>query len=124
MNQYTMNILEFNKVIEEIKKYALTEKARQKIAVLQPSKDIDIINIWMTETTEAAAMLAVNSSVPLISMEGMEASIVKAEKEMVLTPQELSSCQNLLEGVKRVRKYMDSMQSIGPRIACLCLVHV
>ena len=117
MNQYTMNTLEFNKVIEEIKKYALTEKARQKIAELQPSNDIDIINIWMTETTEAAAMLAVNSSVPLISMEGIEASIVKAEKEMVLTPQELSSCQNLLEGVKRVRKYMDSMQSIGPRIA-------
>ncbi len=116
MNQYTMNILEFNKVIEEIKKYAMTEKAQQKIAVLQPCMDIDIINIWMTETSEAAAMLAVNSSVPLISMEGMEASIVKAEKEMVLTPQELSSCQNLLEGVKRIRKYMDSMQSIGPRI--------
>ncbi|PKM77821.1 MAG: DNA mismatch repair protein [Firmicutes bacterium HGW-Firmicutes-15] len=116
MNQYTMNILEFNKVIEEIKKYTLTEKARQKIAVLQPCNDIDIINIWMTETTEAAAMLSINSSVPLISMEGIEAGIVKAEKEMVLTPQEISSFQNLLEGVKRVRKYMDSMQSIGPRI--------
>jgi MutS2 family protein len=111
-----MNILEFNKVIEEIKKYALTEKAQQQIDALQPSKDIDIINIWMTETTEAAAILAVNSSVPLVSMEGIEASIVKAEKEMVLTPSELSSCQNLLEGVKRIRKYMDSMQSIGPRI--------
>jgi len=117
LNQYTMNILEFNKVIEEIKKYALTEKAQQRIAALQPSRDFDIINIWMTETTEAAAMLAVNASVPLISMEGMEASIIKAEKAMVLTPQELSSCQNLLEGVKRVRKYMDSMQSIGPGIA-------
>jgi MutS2 family protein len=117
LNQYTINILEFNKVIEEIKKYALTEKARQKIAVLQPSKDIDIINIWMTETTEAAAMLAVNSSVPLVAMEGIEAIIMKAEKEMVLTPEELSSCLNMLEGVKRVRKYMAGMQSIGPRIS-------
>jgi len=121
LNQYTMNILEFYKVIDEIKKYALTEKARQKIAALQPCKDIDIINIWMTETTEAAAMLAVNSSVPLISMEGIEASITKAEKEMVLTPEELSSCLNLLEGVKRVRKYMASMQSIGPRISAYAL---
>jgi len=117
LNQYTMDTLEFNKVIEEIKKYALTEKARQKIAALKPCQDIDIINIWMTETTEAVAMLAVNSSVPLISMEGIETSIVKAEKEMILTPQELTSFQNLLEGVKRVRKYMDSMQTIGPRIA-------
>lgn len=117
MNQYTMNILEFDKVIEEIKQYALTEKARQRIGELQPSVDIDIINTWMAETTEAVAMLAVNASVPLISMEGMEASIIKAEKEMVLTPQELSSCQNLLEGVKRLRKYMERMQSIGPGIA-------
>jgi len=117
LNQYTMNILEFNKVIEEIKQYTLTEKAGQKIAELHPSKDIDIINIWMTETTEAAAMLAVNSSIPLVSMEGIEASIVKAEKEMILAPQELSSCQNLLEGVKRIRKYMDGMRSIGSRIA-------
>jgi len=117
LNQYTINNLEFNKVIEEIKKYALTEQARQKIAALQPCQDIDIINIWMTETTEAAAILAVNSSVPLVSMEGIQACITKAEKEMVLTPQELSSIQNLLEGVKRIRKYMDSMQSIGPRIA-------
>ncbi len=116
MHQYTMDILEFNKVIEEIKPYALSEKALQKIAALQPSTDIEIINIWLNETTEAVAMLAVNSSVPLIAMEGMEASLIKAEKEMVLTPQELSACQNLLEGVKRVRKYMDSMQTIGPQI--------
>lgn len=117
MNQYTMNILELDKVIEEIKQYALTEKARQRIAELQPSVDIDIIHTWMNETTEAVAMLAVNASVPLISMEGIEASIVKAEKEMVLTPQELSSCQDLLEGVKRIRKYMSRMESIGPGIA-------
>lgn len=117
MNQYTMNILEFDKVIEEIKNYAMTEKARQMITELQPYKDIDIINTAMTETTEAAAMLAVNSSVPLISMEGIAAILAKAEKEMLLTPEELISCLNMLEGVKRVLKYMDSMQSIGPGIA-------
>ncbi len=117
MNQYTMDILEFNKVIEYIKQYAMTDKARLRIDVLQPGHDIDIINVWLTETTEAAAMLAVNASIPLIAMEGIEAGIIKAEKEMVLTPEELSSCLNLLEGVKRIRKYMAGMQTIGPRIA-------
>jgi MutS2 family protein len=121
MNQYTRNILEFNQVLEEITKYALTDRARQMIEALQPSKDIDVVNIWLTETTEATAILAINSSVPLVSMEGMEASLVKADKTMVLTPQELTSCQNLLEAVKRVRKYMDSMQSIGPRITAYAL---
>ncbi len=117
MNQYTINILEFDKVIDELKQYAMTDKARQKIDALQPAYDITIINTWLTETTEAAAMLAVNASVPLIAMEGIEAVTIKAGKEMVLTPEELSSCLNLLDGVKRIRKYMAGMQTIGPRIA-------
>ncbi|MDD4803152.1 MAG: hypothetical protein PHF24_09475 [Syntrophomonas sp.] len=117
MNRYTMNILEYDKVIEEINKYAMTEKARQKIAMLQPGNDIDIIINWQTETTEAAAMLAVNTSVPLISLEGIETSLIKADKEMILTPHELNSCRYLLEGVRRIRKYMEKMQTIGPAIA-------
>lgn len=117
MNKTTIEILEFNKVLTEVEQYAMTEKAKQKIVSLQPSSDIDIIKLWLTETDEAVAMLSVNSSVPLISMEGMEASLVKAEKDMVLTPEELSSCKTLLEAVKRIQKYMNSMESIGPEIA-------
>ncbi|HBQ86300.1 MAG TPA: hypothetical protein DD811_07465, partial [Syntrophomonas sp.] len=109
MNQNTMNVLEFNKVIEEIKKYALSEKALEMIDNLQPSTDIDIIHNRMSETTEAVAMLKVNASIPLISMTGMQSSILKAQKNMILTPEELSSCQNLLEAVQRVRKYMSKM---------------
>ena len=121
MNQNTMNVLEFNKVIEEIKKYALSEKALEMIDNLQPSTDIDIIHNRMSETTEAVAMLKVNASIPLISMTGMQSSILKAQKNMILTPEELSSCQNLLEAVQRVRKYMSKMQSIGPKIASYAL---
>ncbi len=121
MNQYTMNILEFDKVINELKPYALTDKARQRIEGLQPGYDIDIIKVWMAETTEAAAMLAANSSVPLIAMDGIEGIMIKTEKEMVLTPEELSTCLNLLEGVGRIRKYMAGMQSIGPGIAAYAL---
>ena len=118
MNQYTMNILEFNKVIEEIKKYALTEKARQKIAVLQPCNDIDIINIWMTETTEAVAMLAINSSVPLIAMEGIEAGHCQSREGNGPYPPGTQLLSELTGGSETgFRKYMDSMQSIGPRIA-------
>lgn len=116
MNEYTMSVLEFDKVIEEIKKYSLSEKAQQMIARLQPSTDINIINTWMNETTEAVAILEVNASVPLVSMEGMEASIIKASKDMVLTPEELTACQHMLEAVQRIRKYMAGMQTIGPEI--------
>ncbi|MGE5458870.1 MAG: endonuclease MutS2 [Methanobacterium sp.] len=117
LNQYTMNILEFTKIIDEIKQYALSEKALQMIEALAPITDIDKIYSWMNETSEAVAMLEVNASIPLISMTGINASIIKAEKAMVLSPEEISACQNLLEAVKRVRKYMDGMHTIGPKIS-------
>lgn len=121
MNQYTIDTMEFNKVIEELKQYALTDKAGRRLTELKPNRDIDIITTLLAETTEAVAMLAVNSSVPLIALEGIEAILIKAGKEMVLTPEELSSSLNLFDGVKRIRKYMAGMQSVGPGIAAYAL---
>ncbi|HEX3011659.1 MAG TPA: DNA mismatch repair protein MutS [Syntrophomonadaceae bacterium] len=117
MDQNTMHTLEFNKILEEIKQFALTAAANFKIEQLRPITDLDIITAWMSETTEAVAMLEVNPSVPLISMESIEAVIAKASKEIALTPEELTSCENLLEAVKRIRKYMAAMQHIAPGVA-------
>lgn len=117
MNQNTMHTLEFDKILEEIKQFALTDKAIEKINQLTPVTDLDIIAAWMNETSEAFAMLERNSSVPLISMEGIEAVISKAAKEITLTPEELTSCENLLEAVKRIRKYMAGMEHIAPGVA-------
>ncbi|MEN6349468.1 MAG: DNA mismatch repair protein MutS [Syntrophomonas sp.] len=117
MNKNTIETLEFHKVIEELKQYALTEKALRRLEELHPAADIDIISDWMAETTEAAAILERNPSVPLISMEGMEAIIGKAVKGVSLSPSELASCQNLLEAARRMGKYMDKMQYAAPRVA-------
>lgn len=117
MNQYSITVLEFSQIIAEIKTYALGDQARKRLDELEPSVDIDIVKSWMQETSEAAAMLKINGSVPLVAMEGMEAAILKAGKEVTLTPAELTTCLNLLEAGKRVRKYMDSMISIAPRVS-------
>ncbi|WP_054693182.1 endonuclease MutS2 [Syntrophomonas palmitatica] len=117
MNQNTMNILEFGAVIDEIKKYAMSEQARLKLEQLKPVIDMDVINAWMRETTQACAMLDINSSIPLSSMEGMDEIMIKAEKSMVLTPQELTSCQNFLDSVKRLRSYMSKTENSLPELA-------
>lgn len=100
-----------------MKNYAMGETARGRLDRLRPSADIEVIKIWMNETTEAVALLNTNSSVPLVAMEGMEAAVIKADKGITLTPDELTACQNLLEATGRVRRYMDSMQFIAPRIS-------
>ncbi|NLW92739.1 MAG: hypothetical protein GXY34_14220 [Syntrophomonadaceae bacterium] len=116
MNEYSIKIMEYPKIIEEIKSYALGETARERLDKLRPSSDIEVIQIWMNETSEAVAMLNANSSVPLAAMEGMEAVVIKAGKGITLTPDELTSCQNLLEAGRRIKRYMESMQYLAPTI--------
>jgi len=112
-----MSIMEYPKIIEEIKTYALGEHARRRLDELKPSTDIDMIRSWIDETSEAVAMLNTNSSVPLVSMEGMQTAVTKAGKGVPLTPAELTVCQNLLEAGRRVRRYMESMQFVAPRVS-------
>ncbi|NLG32697.1 MAG: hypothetical protein GX550_04175, partial [Syntrophomonadaceae bacterium] len=117
MNQNALTTLEFNKIIEEIAKYTVTDQAARRLEELCPVSEIEIAYDWMAETTEAKTVLERNPSVPLSSMAGMEAVMVKTQKGTVLAIEDLTACQIFLEAVKRIRKYMDSMQYIAPRIS-------
>lgn len=117
MNNTTLELLEFHKILDEIKTFALTETARKLLSQLKPSVNERQIQNWMDETTEARSMLEANSSVPLPLMENIPEVMAKLGKGFVLTPRELESCGKLLEGVKRMVKYMDTMQAVAPRLA-------
>lgn len=117
MNPWTLQILEFNKIVEEIETYALTEAARNNLRKLRPSVRCEQVQSWMDETTEARAMLDINASVPIPLMENMTEVLLKLGKGFVLTPAELGACQNLLEGVKKLGRYMETMEGAAPRLA-------
>lgn len=117
MNKTTLEVLEFHKIREEIKAFALTGTARQLLDQLKPSVNDRQIQNWMDETTEARAMLEANSSVPLPTMENMPEIMAKLGKGFVLAPQELECCGRLLEGVRRMVKYMEALQTVAPRLA-------
>ncbi|MGI6453924.1 MAG: endonuclease MutS2 [Syntrophomonadaceae bacterium] len=117
MNQHALDVLEFGKVIDQIIEYTITQQAAKRLQELRPAAEVEIITNWMAETTEAVRILKKNSSVPLSSMAGMENIIAKAPKGIILSIGDLTSCQNFLESVKRIRKFMDGMQYIAPRIS-------
>jgi len=121
LNRNSLETLEFGKIAEELKRYAVTEKAKDLFDNLEPSADIDLIRARMNETTEARAMLDRNPSVPLSAMENINKVVVKLGKGVVLTVDEFESCKSLLESVRKLRKYMDSMQYVAPQLASYAL---
>lgn len=113
MNAVTMQVLEFNKVLEQIESYALSEAARNRIRNLQPSTNLDQIQIWMEETSQARKMVDANASVPLAAMETIEEVMNKLGKAVVLSPDELKEIEALLEAVKKMRRYMNTMEYVA-----------
>ena len=57
----------------------------------------------MIETTEARAIVDINSSVPIHSLTGIKAVRDKIEKGMILLPEDLDIISELLKEVKRLK---------------------
>ncbi|MCX7922627.1 MAG: hypothetical protein N3B21_11560 [Clostridia bacterium] len=121
MNTHAIKVLEYHKIKECLKQYAVSEQAKKLIDKLEPSTDKDVIEAWMLETTEARYIVDINQSVPLTSLEGIEGVANKAVKGIVLSPEDLAAVKGLLECVKRLKKFMNSMQAVAPTVAAYAL---
>ncbi len=121
MNEYAMKILEYDKLKESLKQYAISEPAKNMLDSLQPSVNIPEIERWMLETTEARRIADINASVPLTAMEKIGEVMAKTGKGFALTTDELTAVKELLESVKKLKKFMIPMQAVSPVVASYAL---
>lgn len=121
MNEYAMKILEYDKLKESIKQYAISEAAKNMLARLQPSVDMPEIERWMLETTEARRITDINASIPLTAMEKIGEVMAKTRKGFALTTDELTAVKELLENVKKLKRFMSPMQAVSPVVASYAL---
>jgi dsDNA-specific endonuclease/ATPase MutS2 len=71
LNKNTIEILEYNQIIETLKSYALSDMAKEIIEKLEPYVDIKLIERHMEETTEARAIVDKSTNAPLQSLTGI-----------------------------------------------------
>jgi MutS2 family protein len=121
MNEYAMKILEYDKLKENLKQYAISEAAKNMLDRLQPSVDIPEIERWMLETTEARRITDINASIPLTAMEKIGEVMAKTGKGFALTTDELTAVKELLESVKKLKRFMSPMQAVSPVVASYAL---
>jgi MutS2 family protein len=121
MNDYTMKILEYDKLKENLKQHAISEQAKAMIDQLQPSVDINEIERWMLETTEARRIADINANIPLTAMAKISEVMGKTGKGYTLSTEELTAVKELLESVKKLKRFMDPMQTVSPIVASYAL---
>jgi MutS2 family protein len=121
MNINAMNILEYSKIIETLKTYALSELAKDMIDRLEPNTNINTIEKNLKETTEARAIINRSSSIPLHGLTGIKNIKEKLGKGMNLTPEELETVCGLLRDGKKLKRFMQDKMDVAPEVSSYAL---
>lgn len=114
MNQKSLQILEFDKIIDMLVKYASSEAGRRMCRELVPSSDPEEIRNWQQETADALSRIFQKGSISFSGLSDPEASLKRLEIGAALSIQELLSICSLLETAKRAKAYSRDVRTDLP----------
>ncbi|MBM7867619.1 hypothetical protein GTO89_13320 [Heliobacterium gestii] len=117
----SMQMLEFDKIKERIKEFALSDQAKAMIDNLTPAGEQKTVERWLQETTEARDILHRRSGVPLHALTDMGKILDKPEKGYVLTAQELAALHGFLRDGNKLKKVMQELRHTAPMVSAYAL---
>lgn len=121
MNNTALELLEFNKIKEMLKNYAVSEKGKDLIENIKPSTDIKTIEVWLKEAAEARLIIDKSSSIPLHSLNGIDVLMEKINKSSILIPEDFEKILGLLIASQRTQKFMKDKESFAPIVSSYAL---
>jgi DNA mismatch repair protein MutS2 len=107
MDDRTLKVLEYNKIIEKLAGYAQSDSGRQLALQLKPSSDKIQIMEWQQETSEAESILAAEGSNLIAPFPDIQHAVRKAKIGSVLSPKELLEVVRVLSLVSSVKRGME-----------------
>ncbi|MCK4404517.1 MAG: endonuclease MutS2 [candidate division Zixibacteria bacterium] len=120
MNEHTLKVLEFDKIREMLSKHCLSEMGRELATSILPTKDKEIAETEIRQTTELKEILLYEEKFPLSSMKDIRLSLKKAEIEgACLDPRELLNISQILNISGSLIKFFKNKKEKYPHICGL-----
>ncbi|MCP3027181.1 endonuclease MutS2 [Halobacillus sp. A5] len=117
MNKQAIHKLGFDQIVKEISSYALTNIGKQTIQELEPMTERRRIERSFQEIKEAAAILTINSSVPIYSLDSVTRSLEEGEKGRYIRVEALSRMIEFLDHCRKLKRFMDDKGYAAPTIS-------
>ena len=108
MKKKAINVLEYNKIIAQLKEQAGSEMAKKIISELQPFHDVPTIRDMLMETTEAVTLIVHKGPLPLGGFYDIEDSLHFARKGGTLTMAQLLKIYHNLHLARQVVLFLKS----------------
>lgn len=116
MGKFSLHMLEYESIKQELMSYAVSYEGRNRIAELAPLEEKRPIERAIAETAEALALYGKGASVPLPSLDGIELVASLLGTGYLFTEQDLTAVQTFLHSCGQLKKYMVSKGELAWRI--------
>lgn len=105
MNERALKTLEYDKIIEQLKKYAGSELGRNLSAALKPQTDLEVIQGMQQETRDALSRIYQKGSLSFNGVPDIRGAIKLLEVGSALLASELLKLSSVLTATLRVKNY-------------------
>lgn len=113
MNDKTLRVLEYNKIIEKVAENAESELGKEMVRSIKPSTDIREVQYLQNETEEALKLLIKKGRPPLYGIQDISRELKLAEIGGVLTPGGLLKVSDSLRVTRGLKSYLKEARDEG-----------
>ncbi|MCX8130072.1 MAG: endonuclease MutS2 [Clostridia bacterium] len=108
MNERTLKILEFDKIVRQISGRTASDLGMELAESLLPEKSFTRIQAALNETSDGVSFIVRKGSPPLSGIHDIRGSLKRAEMGSVLSPSELLRISDVLMASRNLKRYSSS----------------
>ena len=113
MNDKILDILEFNRITDQLKDLAITEPAREKAETLRPSSDADKVKAQLDQTYTLTNILRIKGNLPLTNFKDVRPSTKRLRIKANLSSKEFGNILLILTLANDITGFMDQIDEIS-----------
>lgn len=117
MNEKTLHRLEYDKIKQTLMEYAVSYLGREQIEQLKPFVSAKLVRSKLDETAEARTLLQLGASVPIPSLDGIQAVLDLVGTGYVFSENDFSHLYQFLVSCTQLMRYMAAKTEAAPRIS-------
>lgn len=106
MNERTLRVLEFNKIIEMLSRMAASRPGMDRCLSIKPSRDMDEVERLQQETSEGIKAMVKKGSPPLAGIRYLKTVFKRVEAGGMLDTEQLLQVADLLRAARNMKNYM------------------
>ncbi|HLR08354.1 MAG TPA: endonuclease MutS2 [Bacillota bacterium] len=116
MNEQTLQKLEFDKIVNRLKKQAETSLGQELCTRLSPSKDLHEVKKLHAETDEAVRVLRLNQMVPLGGITDIRSSLKRSVIGGILNELECLDVATTIYGGRKAKAFIEKLDEELPTL--------